>query len=196
MNNVIRRACLGAAVASVGLTTILISAPAGAISTSPSQGTTMTVTSSRPDATTALTGSSVTFRAQLAPTIVPPRVHITGTVAWTVTGNDGSTITCGKTTPLRNNGRVTCKVGPGQIQASASPYTVTASYSGDANFQASSGTFSQTVGLRTDAHARHPQRQAHERCGHHGQRAHRGRRRGPRWSPDSRYSPRRRAPMR
>ena len=43
---------------------------------------------------------------------------------------------------------MSCFVLAGQIQTAASPYTVTASYSGDANFQASSGTFSQAVGLR------------------------------------------------
>ncbi|HEX7443102.1 MAG TPA: hypothetical protein VF320_04400 [Acidimicrobiales bacterium] len=125
-----------------------MSAPAGAASASPSQATTVTVTSSRPDATTAFSGSPVTLRAQVAPTLLPPHIHITGSVAWTITGSDGSTLGCGRVLPLHNNGKTVCFVNSGQLVASASPYTVTADYSGDANFQASSGTFSQAVGLR------------------------------------------------
>jgi len=149
VKNLLSKACLGAAVASVGLTSMLLSAPAGAASASPSQATTVTITSSRPDATTALTGSPISFHAQLAPTLLPPNVHITGTVAWTITGHDGSTLTCGRILAMRNSGKSSCMVASGQIQAGASPYTVTAAYSGDANFQASSSTFSQTVGLHT-----------------------------------------------
>jgi len=148
VKKLLSKVCLGAAVASVGLTSVLLSAPAGAASAAPSQATTVTVTSSRPDATTALSGSPINFHAQVAPTLLPPHVHISGTVAWTITGHDGSTLTCGRIIPLHNNGRVTCMVLPSQIVAGASPYTVTAAYSGDANFQASSGTFSQTVGQR------------------------------------------------
>jgi hypothetical protein len=43
------------------------------------------------------------------------------------------------------NGKATCKVGADELLGYLSPYTVTASYSGDANFASSSGMLSEAV---------------------------------------------------
>jgi hypothetical protein len=134
-------ACLGIVVAALGT-----AAPAVAAQSQDLQATTVTVTSSRP---TASTGSEVTFRAAITPNLIAPNTHITGTVTWTITGSDASTVSCGRsTTVVKNSGSVFCRVNRAVLQSAASPYTVTASYSGDANFASDVGTFSQTIGIQ------------------------------------------------
>ncbi|MGA4951168.1 Ig-like domain repeat protein [Streptomyces lydicamycinicus] len=99
-----------------------------------SAATTLTTVSSSPDPS--VTGRPVTFTATVAPT--PPGAGVpTGTV----------TFTFGDGTPA-----VTASLSGGvagvthaYTTATGSPYTVTARYSGDANFSSSSGTDSQTV---------------------------------------------------
>ena len=134
-------ACLGIVAAALAT-----AAPAMAAQSQDLQATTMTVTSSKP---TASTGSEVNFRALIAPTVIAPNTHITGTVTWTITGSDESTVACGRsTTIVKNNGSVFCRVNRAVLQAAASPYTVTASYSGDSNFAPIVGTLNQTVGAK------------------------------------------------
>jgi len=68
-------------------------------------------------------------------------------VTWTVTGKNGDTVTCttSNDTVNKKTGKVTCRVAAHTLMAADSPYTVAVAYSGDANFAASNGTFSQTM---------------------------------------------------
>lgn len=109
------------------------------------QATSVAITSSKVSPKVAYTGSPVTFRAQVTPNLIAPKTHITGTVGWTITGSDGSVVTCARVYRFANAGRSTCLVGGGQLLASDSPYTVSAAYSGDANFAPVTGSITQTV---------------------------------------------------
>jgi hypothetical protein len=115
------------------------------------QATTVTITSSKMSPKVAYTGSTVTFRAQVSPNLIAPKTHITGTVAWTITGNDGSSVSCAKVSRFANAGKSTCIVKGNQLLASDSPYTATAAYSGDANFAPITGSFSQPVMPKTSS---------------------------------------------
>ncbi|MFB6437043.1 Ig-like domain repeat protein [Streptomyces sp. NPDC056411] len=99
-----------------------------------SVATTSTTVVSSPDPT--VTGQPVTFTATVAPTPPGPGVP-TGTVTFDF--GDG---TAAITAPLAG-GVVT--VAHTYTRATGSPYTVTAHYSGDANFSSSSGTDTHTV---------------------------------------------------
>jgi hypothetical protein len=134
-------ACLGIAVAALGTV-----APAVAAQAQDLQATTVTVTSSKP---TASTGTQVNFRAVITPNLIAPNTHISGTVTWTITGSDESTVPCGRsTTVVKSSGAVFCLVNRGVLQAASSPYTVKASYSGDgSNFAPGVGTLTQTIGI-------------------------------------------------
>ncbi len=72
----------------------------------------------------------------------------TGTVQFSVTGMDGTPVPCtaGDNVNIKANGKAFCKVASHLLQASDSPYTVTANYSGDPDFQPSSGTLTLSVG--------------------------------------------------
>ncbi|MER6841931.1 Ig-like domain repeat protein [Streptomyces platensis] len=99
-----------------------------------SAATTLTTVTSFPDPS--VTGRPVTFTATVAPT--PPGAGVpTGTVTFTF--GDG---TAAVTATLSGG---VAGVTHAYTTASGSPYTVTAHYSGDANFSSSSGTDSQTV---------------------------------------------------
>ncbi|WP_435603597.1 Ig-like domain repeat protein [Streptomyces sp. bgisy130] len=99
-----------------------------------SAATTVTTVSSSPDPS--VTGRPVTFTATVAPT--PPGAGVpTGTVTFTF--GDG---TAAVTASLSGG---VAGVTHAYTTATGSPYTVTARYSGDANFSSSSGTDSQTV---------------------------------------------------
>ncbi|MFE9141977.1 Ig-like domain repeat protein [Streptomyces tubercidicus] len=99
-----------------------------------SAATTSTTVSSAPDP--AVTGQPVSFTATVAPT--PPGAGVpTGTVTFTF--GDG---TAAVTAPLSGGIAGVTHV---YNTVADSPYTVTAGYSGDANFSSSSGTDSQTV---------------------------------------------------
>jgi hypothetical protein len=118
-------------------------------SAAPKTTTTTTVTGPAHVAT----GHAATFTASVSPfkTGTGPSVKATGTVTFTVVGGHASSAPCanGASQPLGKNGRAVCKVAPGSLLASASPYTVTAAYSGDGNFAASSGSLSQSVSAAT-----------------------------------------------
>ncbi len=112
--------------------------------------TTTTVTAS----THATTGHSVKFTATVSPfkTTATPVTRASGIVTFTITGSDSSTVPCsgGNTPALKPTGGAVCKVAPGLLEASASPYTVTAAYaSGNGNFASSTGTMSESINLAT-----------------------------------------------
>ncbi|WP_186831738.1 Ig-like domain repeat protein [Streptomyces sp. ISID311] len=96
--------------------------------------TTSTTVTSSPDPT--VTGQPVAFTATVAPT--PPGAGVpTGTVTFTF-GDDMAPITA----PVSGG---VATVAHTYRAATGSPYTVTAHYSGDANFSSSSGTDLHTV---------------------------------------------------
>ena len=90
------------------------------------------------------TGKGVIFRSHVNPDELN-RIRISGTMTWTITGNDGSTVPCTTTVPLRSSGKAACRVGAAQLLSTNSPYAVVATYSGDANFQPSTGSVSEGV---------------------------------------------------
>jgi hypothetical protein len=102
---------------------------------------------------TIATGHAATFIAAVSPskTTTPPVVKATGAVTFTITGHDASSVSCTNVPALSGKGKFTCKVAAGSLLASASPYTVTASYAGDGgtNFGPSSDTISQIVSAAT-----------------------------------------------
>jgi hypothetical protein len=71
----------------------------------------------------------------------------TGTVTFAVTGADGSTAVCSSAAaaPLTGTGVATCTLPAGALRASGSPYTVSATYSGDGDFAPSGTTLRQAV---------------------------------------------------
>lgn len=103
--------------------------------------------------TTLTTGHAATFTATIAPFKTPttPVVKATGTVTFTITGSDASTVNCTNTPALSGKGRSTCRVAAGGLLSAAAPYSVTAAYSGDGgtNFGPSSDTISQAVTAAT-----------------------------------------------
>jgi len=90
----------------------------------------------------AVTGVADTARAATGNASVP-----SGTVAFTITGTHGvPAVNCknGNSVTLKH-GKAVCKVTSGQLQAVGSPYTVTATYSGDDNFAGSADSTTVTV---------------------------------------------------
>jgi hypothetical protein len=106
--------------------------------------TTLTVSTGKP---TVPSGRPVNFTAQLAPNKVgsKPVLKPTGTVSWTIVGSDSSTVACTASAAILPSGKAKCSVAPGLLLANASPYTVTATYSGDDNFATATGSTSETV---------------------------------------------------
>jgi len=90
------------------------------------------------------TGTGVIFRAHVNPDEVN-RTRLSGTLTWTIIGSDGSKVPCIATIPLQSSGKAACRVGSAQLLATNSPYAVVAIYSGDANFQPSTGSVSEGV---------------------------------------------------
>ncbi|GAA5182648.1 hypothetical protein GCM10023322_20030 [Rugosimonospora acidiphila] len=106
------------------------------------QATTVSVAASANPATP---GKAVTLTATVrgaAGTGTP-----TGTVTFSVTGADGSTVDCASsnTAPVSAAGIATCTLPAGALHASGSAYTAGASYSGSADFAPSGGTLRETV---------------------------------------------------
>jgi hypothetical protein len=87
------------------------------------------------------------FTVTVAP--VPPGTGVpTGTITWTVTAFGGSpTVACsnGGVVRVDHADEATCDIPSGQLLASGTPYSVSAAYSGDANYSSDTGTFSQPV---------------------------------------------------
>jgi large repetitive protein len=130
------RLAVGSALALAGLA--LVAAPASAAS----KTTTTTVTES----TGAQTGAPVTFTA----TVVPSSGVPTGSVAFTVTGASSTPYTCtgGDANLVKNpsgpGSVATCTFSAG-LDASDSPYAVTAVYSGDSTYSTSTGNLSAKI---------------------------------------------------
>ena len=122
MKTLLRVASLVVVAAGIGVAT-----PAFAAGTT---ATALSITATRP---AVFTGQPNVFKAAVSPAKVG-KTKITGAVTWTITGRDGSTVSCASTSPINGGGYSECKVGKAVLMASASPYTVVASYSGDANF--------------------------------------------------------------
>ena len=94
--------------------------------------------------TVTVSGTSTTGTVTFTATVTPPASTTpvpTGTLTWTVTGPDGKTVPCSTTTKLAagsgNTATATCTVNGATPGAS---YTATATYSGDPNYKAASGT--------------------------------------------------------
>ncbi len=135
----IRTAALVAscAAAAAGVATVA-AAPAYASS---STATTLTVTANHPAITT---GKAEAFSVVISPAIVGT-TKITGTVSWTVTGRDGSSIPCSVQSALTSSGKAKCTVGTDLLLPQSSPYTAVATYSGDATFAGGTGSTSVSV---------------------------------------------------
>jgi hypothetical protein len=133
VKNLVRVASLA-----IVLSTAMVSAPAFASGTN---ATTVAITAS---SATVASGKPVVFKAGVSPHKVGS-TKITGTVVWTITGHDDSSVACATITPLNGGGFSDCKVGKAQLLAVASPYAVSASYAGDANFDPSTGSTTETV---------------------------------------------------
>ncbi len=115
----------------------------GALSAPINRGATSTALTSSSNPT--VTGQSVTFSATVAPTS-PATGTPTGSVTFAINGTGGGSVACditGDTVPLVS-GSASCTISAG-LSAQFSTYAVSASYSGDANFKASSGNLTQTV---------------------------------------------------
>lgn len=135
MRTILKAAVAGSVLLAGSLT---LTVPAFAAGGTP---TTVTVTGKTP----VYTGRPVTFRALVQPS-VSGSSKISGTVTWTVQGLGSSVVVpCANASTLSKAGKSSCKIAAAQLVGHLSPYTVTASYSGDANFAPSSGTLSQPV---------------------------------------------------
>jgi hypothetical protein len=72
----------------------------------------------------------------------------TGTVTFTITGSDSSTVSCKTSNVVTiKHSKAICKVPVEQLLHVASPYSISAAYSGDVNFAPSTGTASETVNV-------------------------------------------------
>jgi hypothetical protein len=134
----------------------VVPAIAGATGSSP----TSTSVTARPASTTTahpLTlSASVVAVTGVASTIRGVTANVpTGTVTFTITGLHSGTASCktSNVVTINHRGKATCHVLAGQLLAHDSPYAVTATYSGDSNFAASTGNTSVTVAkARTKTH--------------------------------------------
>jgi len=112
-------------------------ASTGSLTQTVSQAVTTTTTTVTSSANPPVTGQAVTYTATVSP--VPDG----GTVGFTVTFSDGSTLTtsCGAQQVDTSSGTATCPV----TYDTAGTYSITAAYSGDTAYGASSGSLTQTV---------------------------------------------------
>lgn len=133
-----RAGVVGSVLALVGL--VFAATPAAAAG----KPTTTTVTAT----TAAYTGAPITFTATVTRGAQTP----TGTVTFAIVGADSSTPTCDGGTntftlaPATTGSSAACSFAGG-LDASGSPYAVTASYSGDGNFAPSSGMLTKVIHL-------------------------------------------------
>lgn len=133
MKNLLRAASLAIVIAGVGLST-----PAFAAGTN---ATTVSVTAKNP---TVITGHEVIFHAVVTP-VSPGMAKPTGTVTWTLTGTGGGSVSCASSSGLGTNGKASCTVAKAALLGAYSPFTITASYSGDSNYASNSGSLVEGV---------------------------------------------------
>ena len=139
VKRVFRLAGMGAALSGLIVGgAVVAAAPAFAGTTS---ATTSTVTASK---ATMTSGQPVAFKVVVVPAKVGT-TKITGTVAWTVTGHDGTVVPCTTEVLLSSGGVAKCSIDKGILLAGNSPYVASAVYSGDATFDSSTGSFSEPV---------------------------------------------------
>jgi hypothetical protein len=141
-----RKIAVVAGAGAVATMTTLALNPFSASAVDAPTATTTTVTGPA----TATAGHAVKFVATVAPFKMPtaPFTKATGTVTFTIVGSDSSAVACAGGTNARAlslRGTASCKVSAATLSAAASPYSVTAVYSGDGNFVGSSNEISQTV---------------------------------------------------
>jgi hypothetical protein len=87
------------------------------------------------------------FTATVA-VVLPATGVPSGTISWSVTSATDTSVACsaGDTVKVsKMTGSASCIVPPGVLTAAGAPYQVEAIYSGDTNFMAGSGTFSQAL---------------------------------------------------
>jgi hypothetical protein len=109
-----------------------------------SVATTVTVT---PSHTAEQSGEPVSFKALVVPATVGT-AKFTGTVTWTVIGQDNTVVPCASVKALTKGGIAHCGIAKSLLLGGDAPYTATASYSGDANFGQSSGSLALAVTAR------------------------------------------------
>ncbi len=131
-----------AAAAAVGVGALLGTAVVGATAAGAQTSTTLTVTSR---VNPIVVGQGALFVAQLSDGgKFSPKP--TGTITFTITGSDNSTVSCAKPVSMSGAGKAVCPVAPGALTVVGSAYSVTASYSGDSSYDpATSNTVSETV---------------------------------------------------
>jgi hypothetical protein len=106
---------------------------------------TSTALSATPAATT--TGHAVTIAAKVTP-VTTDAATLAGTVTFTITGSDSSTISCKNPAPAAVNhaGKASCQIPAGTLLAAASPYSVSGTFTpSNANYTGSTGNTSVTV---------------------------------------------------
>jgi hypothetical protein len=95
-------------------------------------------------------GRVLRFRALHQRRSATPNASLpTGTVTFTITGSDDSTVNCkvSNVVTISKHGKAVCHVPVETLLAAASPYSINVSYSGDDNFAGSIGTATEDVGL-------------------------------------------------
>ncbi len=137
MKNLLRAASLAMVLAGVGVA-VGASTPAFAVGT---LGTTVSVSAKSP---TAISGHEIIFHAVVTP-VTPGIAKPTGTVTWSLTGTGGVMVPCASATPLGANGKSACTIAKASLLAAGSPYTVSATYSGDSNYAGNTGSLVETV---------------------------------------------------
>jgi hypothetical protein len=139
---------LGKAVVVVGAAAVATLAPLALVSSAASATSGTATGTTIAGRTSVATGQAVTFTAAVAPSTPTPGPKPTGTVAFTITGHDGSNVDCsGGDSATVTKGKARCTVAAGSLTAAASAYSVAAVYSGDSTYAGSTATpISVTVG--------------------------------------------------
>jgi hypothetical protein len=100
----------------------------------------------------ATNGHAVKFTAKVktAGETPAPAKKAGGTMSFSIVGSDSQPVPCtggNSNLVLNPQGAAVCKVAAGALTAGASPYTVTATYSGSNTLAGSTGTLSESIGL-------------------------------------------------
>ena len=115
----------------------------GSLAQTIAQGAAMVSVTS--NANPSVSGAAVTFNASVVPTS-PAGGKVTGTVTWTITGADGSVVTCNNADTVNvSGGNAKCAVRKGVLSAASGPYVVAANYSGSTTFTPAFATLTQTL---------------------------------------------------